>query len=191
MLLNSAGVYALGPFVMLSTFEKIHWAARIQIASLGLPRKLTKSRVEKAFNLCRRLQLTTQMFNKCFANINFCCKAVSATVSLWSFYFVFRYIDLHPYISYVTLMIGLECVLGIVIMFDKAFRLPEQNKELKGKIVVISSRLPLGSVIIKKKIQSVPNLGFMDGSFSLLARNSSPTFVNFVATNLVGLLVSF
>ncbi|CAG7817463.1 unnamed protein product [Allacma fusca] len=68
----SSFFYAL--FIMFSTFQKLLWSAEIEIVSLGMPRKLTKKRIQRAFMVCRRLQLHTQLFNQCFADINYALK---------------------------------------------------------------------------------------------------------------------
>ncbi|CAG7725647.1 unnamed protein product [Allacma fusca] len=165
---------------MVSTFQNLLWSAEIEMVSLGIPRKLTKKRVQRAFMVCRRLQLNTLIFNQCYADINWVLKLGAIFVSIGGFYFFISFFHIHPYQATANLSVVVPVFVGFSVLYGKAFRLPDRFEALKDKIAVISARLIWGSFEAKKQIVSVPNLSIRVGEFHVLERNSTLNFIDFV-----------
>jgi len=92
-------------------------------------------------------------------------------------------------------------------MYQRAFKIPVNVKEIKTMLMaawqktVITreylavsgygevSQLELNKY--QKQVRSITSGAIRDGSFSILERTSTPDFIMFVISNVVGLLVTF
>ena len=78
------------------------------------------------------------------------------------------------------------------VLYEKAFAVPDEFETAKKAMLmgITSSRLGLVCrAHVKRCLRSVPNAEIRVGSFHTFERLSTPIFVDFIITNVVGLLV--
>ena len=77
--------------------------------------------------------------------------------------------------------------------FRKAYRLIELQRQVKRALLAVSYRCRRGDVRkeIQKAVKALHCTGLRVGSFHEMERNSALVFINYVESQLVGLLVTF
>jgi len=98
-----------------------------------------------------------------------------------------------PVVSFVCLFLGIYVSVIFVVLFDKAFHLPEKTNDLKLALILATQRLSHREtrICIKLKVKSVPKIGIKVGDFATLERISTPSFIDFITQQVVGLLITF
>ena len=78
-------------------------------------------------------------------------------------------------------------------MFELAFHVTETSEDLKKVMEVMSTELrsPVVRKWIQQSLKSIPVLAINIGGFHLAERESVPVFLDFVANQIVDLLITF
>lgn len=168
-------------------------------------KQLQKADIEIAAKDLRRLQLLTQNFNLISALPIYAVKVMALTLGIFSTYFAIRFFSLSPITGLMNGIGGIDGIIIFSVLYQKAFKIPEQMNEFRNELLVVCSKL--GSLptsnhplvlsnarwrkVISRKLRSIPALGIKVGPFTTLARTSTPEFMNFVANQIVSLLVTF
>ena len=89
--------------------------------------------------------------------------------------------------------VDMTAVYGFV--YEKAFAIPNGIQEIKANMIVQVHRPGIFCKRARRelvqRIKAVPPLGIQVGNFHTMERTSTPVFVDFVVTNLAGLLLLF
>ncbi|CAG7723525.1 unnamed protein product [Allacma fusca] len=182
-------------FVKLSFF--LTFNARIDSLQQSIRSTLRESilkKFEEAFKCCRELQLLILLFNHCNSSLIFGYKLFCLNISIVSIYLALRLFPVHPLISSCCLYIGVYTMVGFVIIYDKAFVIPQKVEDVKAEMIVaLKSNCDMGlldRIRLEKQLRSIRDVGVKCGNFSTLERYSSLVFLHFVITSIASLLVS-
>ncbi|CAG7725953.1 unnamed protein product [Allacma fusca] len=182
-------------FVQLATFIHVNSLIASEVRALKKGNRIfgyNHFDIEESCRLCRHLQLLIHYFNHCFSNVVFVLKLYCLSVSTVCLYFAVKLLHVFPMDSIVNAGFGSIIVIEFVVMYDKAFRIPDGIMEFKKEIERKSSEITTSwkeKLILKKKLAAIPNLGVKVGSFQLLERTSTLIFIDFIASKTATLLI--
>ncbi|CAG7667499.1 unnamed protein product [Allacma fusca] len=180
-------------FMLLLFFQRCNTNVSNGLASLSLRigRHFISSRdLWRAYRDVRELQTWLHLFNSAFRYNIFTAKFFCVTISI--VYVSFGVITFYSKALYpIYLLIGVEMVAVYVVLFDKAFIIPSGINKYKRKILSVASILcKQHEAMIRRKVISIPVVGFHIGQFHLLERASSPNFLRFVSINTMRVLIA-
>ena len=155
-------------------------------------RQLNISRVNEECKTGRMLELSLKLFNLVYQDIIFVSKLHLLTVSTASWYFGIRLFWTRPLNSAIYNLIGAYLTLLFLVLYDKAFSIPEKMGQFKQEILVLSSQLPfsLERHFMSRRIKSIPIVGIRVGNFNTMERQSTPIFIDFITRSICTLLIA-
>ena len=153
---------------------------------------------EQVYEAIRCLQLYVNIVNIIYRNLVFVWKLVSLGLSITSGYAAIAHFKDHPVFGIMYYVIFIDVSLAYTIIYGKAFRAPALFKQAiraeLTKLGIQQSRETWRAVkrnVLARQFKSIPSLGFKVGQFHTLERTSTPTFLDFVVSNIVSMLVAF
>ena len=149
------------------------------------------ARLRMAYKKCRHLQLFLSFYNKINATFLYCVKLVALFIAISHGYFTIKYFDRNAFLGMYNLYLCLNAQMAYGLMFKTAFGIPNGVKGCRKEVLERCKGGKNGrGVYVAKALESVPAIGVEVGSFHEVERNSTLIFINFVVTQMVGLLIS-
>ena len=145
----------------------------------------------------RELGIEIDLFNEIFSTIIYGLKLYFLTISTVNLFFGIKLLQAGNPIWIACMSLGMYNLLLFVILYDKAFAIPQNIQDLKDQILLRTMqaqqlREDLDSrQCIKKSLSSIRNRSIRVARFGTLERVSTPIFVDFVTNQVISLLVSF
>ncbi|CAG7716679.1 unnamed protein product [Allacma fusca] len=152
-----------------------------------------KDNINSAIEAARCVQLNIQLYNQSFAPEHHLIKLSVITASLFCFFCGFKLINTSPEDAIPLLFCATEVTVIFILLFDKAFGIPDMMGELKETILMISihRKDKRGHGLITKQVKAIRNTGIKVGCFHTFERTTTPKFLHFVITSLGTLLIGF
>ena len=142
----------------------------------------------------RQLQLYVQLLNIVNRNLIFTWKLLSLGGCIICGYAAIAHFHEQPIFGIMYYVVCLDGTLLYAIVYQKVFQVPAKLKEAKVAILaqsVTRNYTQIGWNAERRQIMSIPAVGIQVGEFHTLERASTPSFLHFVLTNIVNMLVAF
>ena len=144
-----------------------------------------------AYKKCRQLQLFLSFFNKINATFLYSLKLVALFIAVSHGYFAIKYFDRNAFLGMYNLYLCVNAQVAYGLTFKRAFGIPEGVKDCRKEILERCEGGKSGrTVYVAKAVASIPAIGVKVGSFHEVERNSTLMFINFVVSQMVGLLIA-
>ena len=135
------------------------------------------------------------LFNKMNSGTLAGTKFVYISFSIQSAFLPVRHFKANILLGIFSYFALVNIVFVYCIIFDAAYKIPENMSALHGKLMLASKQLYSPLVVevksVGKDIAALQTVRFKVAGFSAVERNSSLIFIGFVLTQAVALLVSF
>ena len=149
--------------------------------------------LEQAFERLRELELHLKFFNLVFADILWHLKLLCLSIPILCGFSSIRLIHSNPVLGFLYIVIGFAAIIIYIGMFHFAYKVTEKIEDLL-ELMEIKSISVVNAGEGKywaRVLRSIPRMGMRVGGFHQVERNAVPQFMDFVITQIVGLLVSF
>jgi len=145
------------------------------------------------YRQAREMELMLRLFNLAASYVVFTAKLCSITNSVNYLFFGIRLYLTHPLIATIFATIGMYVLTPFVVLFGKAFSLPNKMADLKTELVLAARQLKTcdNRALVKMRMKSIANVGINAGNFQILGRTSTPTFIDFITQQVCSLLLTF
>jgi hypothetical protein len=156
---------------------------------------------------CQFLQLTNlhiHLFNLHLSLIIYLTKLICLISAILGGFGGLKLITKNPLFASIYCLIFLEGIIFYNVVFNRAFRIPENVAGLKRSMCMMKIKSASESkwcsnveILRKRKeirqriLRSIPVLGFQAGNFNTIERESSLIFLDFVFQQIVSLLLAF
>ena len=139
----------------------------------------------------RLVQLVVTLFNVGHRNIIYCMKLLCISLSIVNGYGTIAHGKDNLVFLLLAACVTCDCVFFYVIVYEKAFGIPDGLERAKRVLTVEIQGIRNGRLrkVMGRELNSVPLVGLKVGDFHMLERESTPIFVDFVVRNIVNLLV--
>ena len=139
------------------------------------------------------MQLYINLLNIVNGHIIFTWKLLSIGVCIVTGYAGIAHFGDYPIFGAMYYAIFWDVALVYMILYEKAFRIPELCNELKALLRVRASQIGNKAErnIRMRQVMSIPPMGIKVGEFHMLERTSTPAFAHYVLTNIVNMLVAY
>ena len=135
------------------------------------------------------------IFNESQSSIVFVLKVMTITSATVMNFFGLGYFHVNWIIGLFCMAVAINVEMAFLAVFDHAFAIPVKadhvRKVARLKIVAIGNQTRSKQALLKRQLRSFPVLGIKVGRFNYLERDSTPTFLDYVATKTASLMVTF
>ncbi|CAG7732002.1 unnamed protein product, partial [Allacma fusca] len=132
-------VFTVSDFALISFFQKIYSKVNAQLEILK--RSPNKERVESVSKSCKQLHLLISLMNHNFCYITFSCKIACISSAIVTLFFAIKFSESSPLNAMLNLALALNQFGIFIVVFHKAFGIPDKMKELKDQILLVSARI--------------------------------------------------
>ena len=143
----------------------------------------------------RRLQTLIRIFNESQSSLIYILKIFVMSTAIAMSFFGILYISSNYFVGTFNLLVGLYSQLTFIALYDNAFCIPIRADYIRRMALLCktSSSTPmLGNMgAVRRELESFPMLGVKVGHFCYLERQSTPMFMDFVASRTGSLLFTF
>ena len=152
-------------------------------------------RIQLAYEDCRQLQLYTIQFNRINAQTLYVFKMMMMYLAINNGYNLVRHF--HENLSMTLFSATLVFPVAFTVYslkFDATYKTQARVEDLYRRLryfIGLSKIEPIEKSLLSKQMRSVPAVAIKVGAFYTIERDATMRFIDFVSTQLVGLLVTF
>ena len=146
-----------------------------------------------AYPRLRCIQLYVNLVNVVNCYLIFAWKIQSLGMSITCGYAAIAHFKDHPVFGVMYYLMLLDAALIYMLLYEKAFKVPELFNRAKPLLRLRGNRVRNGlqRKVMSRQAMSIQPVGIKVGEFHTLERLSSPIFLHYVLTNVVGMLVAY
>ena len=140
------------------------------------------------------VKLEVSLWNIGLAHIVFISKVLALTSSILGGYIMIYDIKESNYwwslLALLFLLLGLSAYIG---MYNYAFQIPQSIQRLKDEVLTQSQALtsPDQRRELRMRLAGIPKIGIRSSGFQYIERASTLIYIDYVATQIVNLLLAF
>ncbi|CAG7824903.1 unnamed protein product [Allacma fusca] len=180
-----------------STLSALPWLKCDVLGSIANKLKAIKDKnisVGDMNAVCAELRLAhivIHMYNYVFAGFNYVVKIALMFIAIVGLFSGMKSLGEQALTTATSFSFGIEAMVMFVFIFGKMYEVPETLDSIKQTFRVMSQRkMSPASVYTKGFLRSIPKCAVKAGHFYDLDRMSTPTFLDFVANQVVSLLLT-
>ena len=149
--------------------------------------------IQRAYKSIRSLQMFILLFNIVNRDFIFTLKLLEIGISISSGYAAIAHFKDYPIFGVMYNVVFMGSSLLYMLIYGKGYKVSDTFKNAKTLLGshVRRNGMAGGWKILEKQLLSIPPMGIKVGEFHVLERTSIPTFLHYVLTNIVNMLVAF
>ncbi|CAG7731174.1 unnamed protein product [Allacma fusca] len=148
--------------------------------------ELGPENLQMALRFMIRATIEVKIFNIAYSSTSYLTKVALLCTSITGIFTGTQYFALDPKFSLAMLFFGYYSCVIFASLYGRAYVIPLKFDELKRKLTLAteqcrrSGRDSQGTLYAQKLTRAIPPCGVRAGSFYILDRMSTPSFLNFV-----------
>ena len=151
----------------------------------------TYSDALKDMKRLRCLQLHVQLFNEAHSYIIFVLKSLCLSLCILNGYAAIAHFSEHPVFSIMYCIVWPSLLTLYTVVYDKAFGVKTKFDQTVQSVLFRLQQEGIGIAMAGRYLKSISLQGIKVGEFHVLERASTPIFIDYVAKNIVNMLVGY